>query len=58
MKTFVLAVLYICSLHDQTQCDTKELQVEKSACSIRQFEAKTPAMGQWHDVTVRLYCKG
>ena len=58
MKTFVIATLIICSLQDSSQCDVKELQVEKAMCHLPTYEAKTPSMGQWHDVTIRLHCKG
>lgn len=58
MKSFILATLFICSLQDQSQCDQKELMVEKAMCHLPLYEAKTPALGQWHDVTIRLHCKG
>lgn len=57
MKTFIMATLFICSLSDPSSCDNKQLMVESAMCRLPQYQAKTPANGEWHDVTIRLSCK-
>lgn len=54
--TLVSATLAVCLTASPSQCETRQLRVEASACGLTKA-AEVPLQGEWRPVTVSVVCR-